>query len=246
MAPHLGGDTVEYADTMEYVNTLEYSRTDWYLVPMQERLNRQARKNQTREQLIDAAGRVFAQRGFEAASLDEVAAAAGYTKGAVYSNFKSKTDLLVALIERRIDNQSAQYSRRFEGQDLSTMAHGLEAQPGPGMALEKEWVVLAVEFWLHAMRDERTRLLIAEQYERARTVVSDFLVASGYGTAGHEAPLSPRDMAIVIEALGTGLALQAALDPEHIRMSLAAEVIVDLLHLPPLPAPEPMLAKPED
>lgn len=212
---------------------------------MHERLNRQERKNQTREQLIDAAARVFAQLGFEAASLDEVAAAAGYTKGAVYSNFKSKTDLLVALIERRIDNQADQYAQRLEGQDLATMAHALEEQRGPGMEPDKQWVVLAVEFWLHAMRDERTRLLIAEQYERARTLVSDFLVASGYDADGHEALLSPRDMAIVIEALGTGLALQAALDPEHVRMSLAAEVIVDLLHLPPLPAPESLLPKPE-
>ncbi len=78
---------------------------------MQERLNRQERKSQTRERLIDAAAVVFAQRGFEAASLDEVAAAAGYTKGAVYSNFASKTDLFIALIERRIEVQSAEHTR---------------------------------------------------------------------------------------------------------------------------------------
>jgi hypothetical protein len=95
------------------------------------------------------------------------------------------------------------------------------------------------------MRDEHTRLLVAEQYERARTEISTFLVASGYGQDGHEAPLEPRDMAIVIEALGTGLSLQAALDPEHVRMSLAGEVLVDLLHLPALPSPKPMLPKAE-
>jgi AcrR family transcriptional regulator len=209
---------------------------------MQERLTRQERKSQTRERLIDAAGAVFAQRGFEAATLDEVAAAAGYTKGAVYSNFASKTDLVVALLERRISSQSAQYSRRFEGMDLATAARAIEAQP-EGMKLETKWIVLAVEFWLHAMRDDKTRLLIAEQYERARTEVSTFLVASGYGRDGHEAPLSPRDMAIVIEALGTGLSLQAALDPEHVDIGLAGRVLVDLLHLPPLPTPEPMLER---
>jgi len=57
---------------------------------MNERLSRQERKAQTRERLLDAAAQVFAQRGFEAASLDEVAAAAGYTKGAVYSNFAAR------------------------------------------------------------------------------------------------------------------------------------------------------------
>jgi AcrR family transcriptional regulator len=243
MAPSLGGDTDEYADTSKYVNTLEYLRTRWYLPLMQERLTRQERKTQTRERLIDAAAAVFAEHGFEAATLDEVAAAAGYTKGAVYSNFTSKTDLLIALLERRISSQSAQYSERFEGMDLATAAHAVAAEPGPGMELEKQWVVLAVEFWLHAMHDEKTRLLVAEQYERARGEISNFLVASGYGRDGHEAPLAPRDMAIVIEAIGTGLSLQAALDPAHVDMGLAGRVLVDLLHLPPLPTPEPMLKR---
>jgi len=58
-----------------------------------------------------------------------VAAAAGYTKGAVYSNFASKTDLFIALIERRIEVQSAEHSQRFEGLDLESMARGLEEQP---------------------------------------------------------------------------------------------------------------------
>ena len=96
---------------------------------MHERLNRQERKSQTRERLIDAAAQVFARQGFEAASLDEVAAAAGYTKGAVYSNFASKTDLFIALIERRIEVQTAEHERRFEGLDLQAMARGLREQP---------------------------------------------------------------------------------------------------------------------
>ena len=97
--------------------------------------------------------------------------------------------------------------------------------------MEKRWVVLAVEFWLHAMRDERARLLMAEQYERARTVTGE-LIASIYGKAGRQPPFAPRDLAIVIEALSVGLAFQAALDPAHVRMSLQAEVLARLLGLP--------------
>ena len=66
------------------------------------RLDRRAMKERTRERLLDAAAVVFARRGIEAASLDEVAEAAGYTKGAIYSNFSSKTDLIAALMDRRI------------------------------------------------------------------------------------------------------------------------------------------------
>jgi hypothetical protein len=75
---------------------------------MQERLSRQERKSQTGSGCSTPRPVVFARRGFEAASLDEVAAAAGYTKGAVYSNFASKTDLVIALIERRVETQTAE------------------------------------------------------------------------------------------------------------------------------------------
>jgi hypothetical protein len=72
-------------------------------------------------------------------------------------------------------------------------------------------------------------------------VVGKFLVDSGYEKLAEEPRLEPRDMAIVIEALGTGLAMQAALDPEHIRLGLEAEVMMKLLRLPVLPDAEPAL-----
>src|SRR5580698_9295265 len=65
-----------------------------------EPLTPERRRRQTRDHLLDAAAQVLAERGFHGASLDEVAAAAGFTKGAVYSNFKNKEDLFLALLER--------------------------------------------------------------------------------------------------------------------------------------------------
>jgi len=72
-------------------------------------------------------------------------------------------------------------------------------------------------------------------------VVGKLLVDSGYEKLVTEPKLEPRDMAIVIEALGTGLAMQAALDPERVRLGLEAEVMVKLLRLPVLPHAEPAL-----
>jgi AcrR family transcriptional regulator len=199
---------------------------------MNERLNRREKKVQTRERLLDAAAQVFAERGFETASLDEVAAAAGYTKGAVYSNFASKTELLTALLERRIETQSAAYAQRFEGQEIASVARGLLEPANKIDQAEKQFLMLYAEFWLHAMRDERTRRLMAEEYEHARTFVGNLLTASGYGKEGRPAILEPREMAIVIEALGTGMALQAAIDPEHVRLGLVADVLSELLGPP--------------
>lgn len=195
---------------------------------MRRRLTRQEQKAQTRERLLDAAAQVIAERGLEAASIDGIAAEAGYTKGAVYSNFASKTDLVIALLERRIGSQTAALSQRFEGRDLAAVTSGLaplEELP----AAERRFLILAIEFWLHAIRDEHARELVAGQYERARTVVAAHLVAAGYGAAVPAPSLSAREMAIVIEALGTGLAMQAALDPANVPTELMARVLPVLL-----------------
>jgi hypothetical protein len=66
-----------------------------------------------------------------------------------------------------------------------------------------------------------------------------FLVDSGYEEIAAEPRFEPRDMAIIIEAIGTGLALQAALDPGRVRLSLEAEVMARLVRLPGIPGPEP-------
>ncbi|MHB8431823.1 MAG: TetR/AcrR family transcriptional regulator, partial [Acidimicrobiales bacterium] len=68
-------------------------------------LTPERRRQQTREHLLAAAAEVFAERGFHGATLDEVAAVAGFTKGAVYSNFKNKEDLFLALFKANYDRE---------------------------------------------------------------------------------------------------------------------------------------------
>ena len=83
------------------------------------------------------------------------------------------------------------------------------------------------------MRDPRVREELAEQYRRARTI-SATLIATAYEKVGEEPPLPPRDVAIVIEALGIGLGFQALVDPEDVELALHGVVLAKLLrlHLP--------------
>src|SRR4029453_8495614 len=74
-----------------------------------ERLTRSERKERTRTDLIAAARRVFLRRGFHAASLDEIAEEAGFTKGAVYSNFESKDDLFLAVLDEHFRQRAQLY-----------------------------------------------------------------------------------------------------------------------------------------
>ena len=74
---------------------------------MRTALTRAERQARTREELVEAADRLFTKNGFHATSVDAVADDAGYTKGAVYSNFESKEDLFFAVYERRVDRRVA-------------------------------------------------------------------------------------------------------------------------------------------
>jgi AcrR family transcriptional regulator len=197
----------------------------WYIGLMTDeaprgRLDRRAMKERTRQRLLDAAVMVFARRGIEAASLDEVAEAAGYTKGAIYSNFSSKTDLIAALMDRRITRQAAAAEVDLEGVTLDQALRVLDERSRSDPEAERDWAILATEFFLHAMRDPGAQAAMADQYERARTLMAGMLGAK-YADAGLEPPLPPRDLAIILEAIGIGVTLQSLLDPEGVPPELA-------------------------
>ncbi|HTE69939.1 MAG TPA: helix-turn-helix domain-containing protein, partial [Actinomycetes bacterium] len=88
------------------------------------RLSRAERREQTRQELLTAAEACFVSRGFHATSVDQVAERAGYTKGAVYSNFASKEDLFFAVYQRRVERM------------LTELEPGLR-QAGPERAFDR-------------------------------------------------------------------------------------------------------------
>jgi AcrR family transcriptional regulator len=121
------------------------------------RLSRAERREQTRQELLTAAEACFVTRGFHATSVDQVAERAGYTKGAVYSNFASKEDLFFAVYQRRVEHA------------LTEVAPGLR-QAGPEHALDwlatsmierrdrdDGWLAVFIEFWAHVLRHPELR-----------------------------------------------------------------------------------------
>ena len=73
-------------------------------------LTRKERQEQTREQLVEAAARVFARRGYHRATVDEIAAEAGFTIGALYSNFETKEKLFLAIADRQVETRVSEIS----------------------------------------------------------------------------------------------------------------------------------------
>jgi len=129
-----------------------------------EPLTPERRRQQTRDFLLRAAEQVFAERGFYGASLDQVAAVAGFTKGAVYSNFKNKEDLFLALLESRYEQEIDAVRAILEATEGEP-----EVQLGDFVAHVKEiqetrsdtWVKLDLEFCLYAMRNPAVRTKLA-------------------------------------------------------------------------------------
>ena len=109
---------------------------------------------QTRTRLLTAAGTVFAERGYDRASLDDVAVAAGLTKGAVYSSFASKEELFYALMRERIRERLELVTKAVERQatvrDITRDAASALAEL---ISSQAEWHLLFIEFWARAVRD---------------------------------------------------------------------------------------------
>jgi AcrR family transcriptional regulator len=170
------------------------------------------RRAMTREHLLRAAAVVFARNGFHGASLDEVAAAAGFTKGAVYSNFKSKEDLFVALLEDRLDQQRIAVEHA-----LDEVADVDDQMPRMSSLLQElmwdeEWTALYLEFVLYAARNEQARALLAESARREQAIVQN-MIQREYDRIGAEAPFPLSTLARISIAMFNGLGMQRLYDP---------------------------------
>jgi AcrR family transcriptional regulator len=112
---------------------------------------RRERVDRTRADLMAAAGRVFAAQGYEGASVGDIAAEAGYTKGALYAHFGSKSDLFIALARERLDGDRPARPRAPNGDLADDLSTGLEAAGGDPALL------LALEILAYAVRHPESR-----------------------------------------------------------------------------------------
>jgi AcrR family transcriptional regulator len=178
------------------------------------RMSRQeARTAATRNKLLAAAGRIFARDGFEAARLEDIAAAAGYTRGAFYANFNDKEDLFFALLERWVGERMAEVNALLAGkqspQERLRALRGYYAQS----AKDRHLTLLSLEFTLYAIRhpDAHARLRIRMRRLRACGAETIRSIAKAKGLPQ---PVPPIAAAAALSAFSKALFLEHVVDPK--------------------------------
>ncbi len=189
----------------------------------------------TRERLVDAAARVFAERGYHAATLEEVAREAGFSTGAVYSNFEGKEDLFLALADRQVSGRAEQAQavaaaaaehgsfgdpRRLESAIASWMRSFIDEN--------QEWPLLFYEFWSYGVRNPRLRSEFEARRREAREAIA-LPLAEAAKTQGLVLRYPPEQLAAALSGAINGLAFERTADPEALSEQVAAFFVSTLI-----------------
>jgi len=188
------------------------------------RLTREESKELTRLRLIEAAERLFIRKGIDSASVDEISEAAGYSRGAFYSNFEGKDQVFLAVLDRSRPPKA-----------LEDIFHQV-SEPSEQIAAVKEWfsnqwrlknfIALRIEFSRRAFRDRSVRMHLAEllrqELQTYSACVGRLLCANGEVAAER-----PENVVLVLLAAALGLGILAVdSDPEREHMYAEAAALV--------------------
>ena len=189
------------------------------------RPTRAEKQIQTRAQLIDAATRVFARRGFQTATVEQIAEHAGYSHGAVYSNFAGKEELFLAVFEQYMSQRIDEVAQASEVE--GTFPERARAAADQWMARfgeDRETFLLHLEFMIHAARNPQLSKQLGERMAVLRLEVERRIAERAAQTA-IPLPLPADELALILRALGIGLAVEALNAPGEVNTRLYGDFV---------------------
>jgi AcrR family transcriptional regulator len=200
------------------------------------RLRRAEQVERNHESVLEAARQVFIRRGYAGASLEAIADEAGFSKGVVYSQFGSKPDLFLALLERRIAERAARNERIAEQFVGAEALRGLLEAAREDAVANPGWPHLLTEFRALAMRDPELNHRYAQAHSRAvesLTAVYDRV----YDGSGLTPAVPARSLAEFFLGTTAGVALERAANPNALPASDLERLTASILGLPEAGAP---------
>jgi AcrR family transcriptional regulator len=202
------------------------------------RLSRSESQAQTRRRLVATARTLFLRDGYAATSLEKVAEEAGFSKGAVYSNFAGKDDLCLEVLDTIHGEVADAVLGAFSGAtSLDEALRALDVWADARLG-DPDWSALEAEFAARSRRDPDLRRALEERNRRIRGMIADVL-RSACEEHGLELPMPVEEAAHALLSLGIGLGLQRAVDP-----GLSVQVLSDVVRVivgTPVPDVDPRL-----
>jgi AcrR family transcriptional regulator len=195
---------------------------------MPEVLTRKQTQEQTREGVLAAAAKVFARRGYHRATVDEIASEAGFTIGALYSNFAGKEELFLALADRQVEERVAEVAAIAEAAEGDAPSTDAAEQLRKFLERDPEWPLLFYEFWSLSVRNPELQGELAKRRDAIRDALAETLerVAKRHG---FKLRFPATVLATAIAASLNGLAFERAADPKALPDEVFAEFITAVL-----------------
>ena len=185
-------------------------------VPRRPRLTRAEAKARTREQLLDAATRVFARKGYAGASVEEIAESAGYSIGALYSNFASKEQLFLELMSARRERRVNEVASILDAADP---VDALVALLDRSAERDPDLVALRAEFWLYAVRNPEAMDALTAQLRRQVDALIG-IISAATERWGTPPDVPAAEVATLVLAMFQGLVRQRRIDPDRVSGEL--------------------------
>ena len=185
-----------------------------------------AQGREGRDALLTAALQVFARRGYRQAGVEEIAAEAGYSKGALYWHFSGKEELLTALLEERIDapmrDRVALLASAPPERDMSVEATRAFAQQ---LGEQREAMLLEREYWSLAIRDPELRARYAERQTELRGALAAAMEARARHLGTPDLTMPAEDVARIVMSITGGLAVDELIEPGSVRPELLGDAL---------------------
>jgi AcrR family transcriptional regulator len=193
----------------------------------------QLRTEETQAKILDAAEVIFSEQGFENAQLEEVAARAGYTRGAIYAHYSDKEDLFLALMQHRVLTQLTTIMRVIEAEPQISKRPGILKRWIASQANDRNWSTLVLEFKLYALRRPRSREKLLHLYDMLRSLSGDNFVGMLFGDNldRQSRAAAERRLAVIGAVLGA-VVLESRLQPKLFskpQLQLVLEDLYDVL-----------------
>jgi AcrR family transcriptional regulator len=192
---------------------------------MRKRLTREESRGQTRQRLLDAAAQVIARKGWADATVDDIAAAAGYSRGAFYSNFKGRDDLFIELC--RIDHcamheeLASAFGNVTEASEILARVSEFYGQ----LYRDNAHFLLWTEAKLHAVRNKPFRARLNALLREDRQMITGF-IAEFFARTGFTSALDAKELAVGSMALVDGIKFLHLTDPGEVPDQTARRVLI--------------------